>query len=177
MLFKAQIEISTRKDVLNPEAKAILQALQSLQFSVNDLQLNKKIYISIESKSKNDAFKKLDSMCKELLANPIIEDYIISIEDSKKSAKVIESNMESNIESSAKTRAKPKKKTPKKRGRAHKYDEFLDSISDKLKALKYQNDIGFPTLAKAINTAYGIKISVQTLYDYFVRKLEWKKGK
>lgn len=183
MRIKAEIEISTREDVLNPEAKAILHALQSLQFNVKDLTLNKKFYIDIESKSKNDAFKKLDSMCKDLLANPIIENYTISIE-SKNGDKFIKSNIESNIKSTKETTKqtrKPKKinknKTPKKLGKAYQYDDFLDSISEKLKALKYQNDIGFHTLAKAVNSTYDMNISVKTLYSYFVRKLEWDKFK
>lgn len=173
MRFKAIVEISTRKDVLNPEAKAILQALQSLDFPILDLSLNKKFYIDIESKSKNDAFKKLENACKELLANPIIEDYIIAIEDSR----ALDSK--DSKDSKVSKPKKPAKKTATKsqKTRTYKYDDFLDSISDKLKALKYNNDISFDMLANAINTAYNMKISTKALYEYFVRKLEWEKGK
>lgn len=80
MQFKAEIEIATRNGVLNPESKAILQALQSHNFAISKLSMNKKFYLSLESDSKESAMKTLQEACEEFLANPIIQDYIIHIE-------------------------------------------------------------------------------------------------
>ncbi|STQ85407.1 phosphoribosylformylglycinamidine synthase, purS protein [Helicobacter muridarum] len=80
MQFKAEIEIATRNGVLNPESKAILQALQSHNFAISKLSMNKKFYLSLESDSKENAMKTLQEACEEFLANPIIQDYIIHIE-------------------------------------------------------------------------------------------------
>ncbi|RDU60614.1 phosphoribosylformylglycinamidine synthase subunit PurS [Helicobacter sp. MIT 14-3879] len=80
MQFEAQIEVATRKGVLNPESKAILQALQSHNFPISSLSMNTKFYLSLESNSKENAIKTLQEACKELLVNPIIQDYTIHIE-------------------------------------------------------------------------------------------------
>lgn len=171
MRFKATIEISTRQDVLNPEAKAILQALQNLDIPILDLSLNKKFYINIKSRSKDDALKKIEKACKELLANPVIEDYTIELLDSKPISK--SKNKTSKLQQKVKNVTGAKK--PKKQLRAYKYDEFLDPISDFLREKKYQENVGFALLTKAVNTAYNTNISVKAMYDYFKRKLDWKK--
>lgn len=80
MQFKAEIEIATRSGVLNPESKAILQALQSHNFAISSLSMNKKFYLSLESDSKESAMKTLQEACEDFLANPIIQDYTIHIE-------------------------------------------------------------------------------------------------
>ncbi|RDU70854.1 phosphoribosylformylglycinamidine synthase, purS protein [Helicobacter aurati] len=80
MQFEAQIEIATRDGILNPESKAVLQALQSHNFAISRLEMNKRFYLSLESDSKENAMKTVQRACEELLANPIIEDYTIHIE-------------------------------------------------------------------------------------------------
>ena len=80
MRFTAQIEISTKDGVLNPESKAILQALQGHNFPILDLTLNKRFYITLESKDKKSALKTLETACQDLLSNPVIQDYKIDIE-------------------------------------------------------------------------------------------------
>lgn len=162
MRFKAEIEVSTRQDVLNPESKAILQSLQNLHFPILDLKLNKKFYVNIESKNEKEAIDTLEIACKELLANPIIEDYTISIEskENKKNTKSKNISIQKN-----------------KRGKAYKHEEFLDSIQDELKELKYTNNVSFGAIIKILQKKFNIKISSKTLYEYFMRKLEWKKTK
>lgn len=162
MRFKAEIEVSTRQDVLNPESKAILQSLQNLHFPILDLKLNKKFYVNIESKNEKEAIDTLEIACKELLANPIIEDYTISIESK---------------ENTKNTKSKNISIQKNKRGKAYKHEEFLDSIQDELKELKYTNNVSFGAIIKILQKKFNIKISSKTLYEYFMRKLEWKKTK
>lgn len=162
MRFKAEIEVSTRQDVLNPESKAILQSLQNLYFPILDLKLNKKFYVNIESKNEKEAIDTLEIACKELLANPIIEDYTISIESK---------------ENTKNTKSKNISIQKNKRGKAYKHEEFLDSIQDELKELKYTNNVSFGAIIKILQKKFNIKISSKTLYEYFMRKLEWKKTK
>lgn len=86
MEFRAQIEVSTKEGVLNPESRAVLQALNAHNFAISSLTLTKKFYVSLEADSKEGALKLLEGACEELLANPVIQDYEIKIEemDSKK---------------------------------------------------------------------------------------------
>ncbi len=81
MLYNIDIEITTRQGVLNPEEKAILQALQGHEFDISNLIMSKKFYITLESANKQEAEKKAQQMCEEFLANPIIQDYTIHIKE------------------------------------------------------------------------------------------------
>ena len=83
MIYNLSIEVSTRDGVLNPESKAILQALRGNDYEVLDLKMTRKFYVQIESDSKEEARLRGQKMCEELLANPTIQMYSITIEDSK----------------------------------------------------------------------------------------------
>ena len=81
MYFKAEVEVSTRDGVLNPESKAILNALQTHNFPILELKVTKKFYINLESNSKYEAMKLLQVACNDLLSNPVVQDYSINILD------------------------------------------------------------------------------------------------
>lgn len=81
MQYNISIEVSTRDGVLNPESKAILKALQGHDFAVSKLIMNRRFYISLEAQSKQSAMESAEKMCEDFLANPIIQDYTISVEE------------------------------------------------------------------------------------------------
>ena len=80
MRYDITIEVSTRDGVLNPESKAILQALQGHDFAVSKLTMNKIFYLTLEAKDKVEAQISKD-MCEDFLANPIIQDYTIKVQE------------------------------------------------------------------------------------------------
>ncbi len=74
--MKARIKITLKNGVLDPQGKAIQSALGSLGFSgVNDVRQGK--YIEVELAENNEAAAKdaIERMCKDLLANTVIENY------------------------------------------------------------------------------------------------------
>ncbi len=78
--MKAEIEISLKDGILDPQAKTIFNALHSLGFScVRDLQIAKKMTLDLDLTDTNHANEQLESMSKDLLANPVIENYKIKI--------------------------------------------------------------------------------------------------
>ena len=80
--MKAEIEISLKEGILDPQAKTIFNALHSLGFDcVKDLKISKKMILDLNETSANLAQEKLESMSKDLLANPVIENYNIKILD------------------------------------------------------------------------------------------------
>lgn len=79
--MKARVEIRLRPDVLDPQGKAIGQALGTLGFSgVGDVRQGKLIEIDLDGADKAAAEAQVKAMCERLLANPVIEDYEIEIE-------------------------------------------------------------------------------------------------
>lgn len=79
--MKAIIEVSLKDGILDPQAKTIFNALHSLGFEcVKNLTISKKMILDIDETNKDEAMKKLESMAKDLLANPVIENYQIKLE-------------------------------------------------------------------------------------------------
>ena len=82
MAYNIDVEVSVRKDILDPEAKAILGALRSHDFAVSNLIVNKKFSFQLESISKDEAYDTAVRICEDFLANVIIQDYKIDISES-----------------------------------------------------------------------------------------------
>lgn len=79
--MKARVAIRLRPDVLDPQGKAIGQALGTLGFSgVDNVRQGKLIELDVEASDAAAAKAQVKAMCERLLANPVIEDYEIEIE-------------------------------------------------------------------------------------------------
>lgn len=79
--MKAIIEISLKNGILDPQAKTIFNALHSLGFEcVKNLTITKKMILDLGIENSEEAHKQLESMAKDLLANPVIENYKIKLE-------------------------------------------------------------------------------------------------
>lgn len=79
--MKAIVHVKLKSGVLDPEGKAVADALERLGFSdVKDVRIGKTIEIELhDSIKKEEAHKQLENMCETLLANVVIEQYQISI--------------------------------------------------------------------------------------------------
>ena len=79
--MKAKIHVTLKNGVLDPQGKAVGHALESLGFDgVADVRQGKYIEIDLEGSSEADAKERVDAMCRQLLANTVIENYDIEIE-------------------------------------------------------------------------------------------------
>ncbi|AKG91481.1 phosphoribosylformylglycinamidine synthase, purS protein [Geoglobus ahangari] len=78
MNFTADVYISLKKGVVDPEGEATKKALNLLGFrNVKSVSSVKVFRIELEAKSREDAEKMIEEMCEKLLANPVIQDYSI----------------------------------------------------------------------------------------------------
>jgi phosphoribosylformylglycinamidine synthase len=78
--MKARIKITLKNGVLDPQGKAIQGALGALGFAgVNDVRQGKYIEVDIAEASEAKARAEIERMCKELLANTVIENYSFEI--------------------------------------------------------------------------------------------------
>lgn len=81
--MKAIINIGLKKGVLDSQGKATHHTLDTIGFSelVKDVRVGKQIIMELNSTDKDQATKEVTKMCEQLLANTVIEDYEIVIED------------------------------------------------------------------------------------------------
>ena len=80
--MKARVDVTLKTGVLDPQGKAINQALHHLGFSqVKDVRQGKLIEIELDESNPNQALSSLEQMAKKLLANQVIENYRITLQD------------------------------------------------------------------------------------------------
>ena len=78
--MKAKIKVTLKKGVLDPQGKAIEGALGHLGFSgVEHVRQGKYFEIELAETDKSKALEQVERMCKELLANTVIENYDIEL--------------------------------------------------------------------------------------------------
>jgi phosphoribosylformylglycinamidine synthase len=81
--MKAIINIGLKKGVLDSQGKATHHTLDTIGFEqiVKDVRVGKQIVMELNCDSKDIAMKETTKMCEQLLANTVIEDYEIIIEE------------------------------------------------------------------------------------------------
>ena len=82
--MKATIYISLKNGVLDPQGKAIENALGQLGFDgVENVRQGKMIELELADTDANQARGRLQEMCEKLLANTVIENYDIRLNDAE----------------------------------------------------------------------------------------------
>ena len=82
---KALIYITYKQGLLGPQGQAIKKALSSLGFmGIEDVRVGKYIEIEIEESLSEELKSQVEKMCRELLANPVIEDYRVELLEKSK---------------------------------------------------------------------------------------------
>ena len=77
--LKFSVTVTLKKDVLDPQGKVVQNTLQNLGMdNLKSVRQGKYFELEVNDKDQVQAEKKVDDMCKKLLANLIIEDYKIN---------------------------------------------------------------------------------------------------
>lgn len=80
MLFVAEVEVTLKEVVNDPQGLVVRDGLHQLGFpEVSQVRVGKHIAIELEADSEDDARKKVSDMCEKLLRNPVIEEYRIEV--------------------------------------------------------------------------------------------------
>ena len=79
--MKARIKITLKSGVLDPQGKAIANALGALGFEgVDGVRQGKYIEIDLDAADADAARAQVEAMCEQLLANTVIENYQFELE-------------------------------------------------------------------------------------------------
>ena len=80
--MKARVHVRYKEGVLDPQGAAIGRALAHLGFTgVGEVRQGKLIELELEETDRSAAEARVQAMCEQLLANPVIETYSITIDD------------------------------------------------------------------------------------------------
>ena len=78
--MKARVTVYPRREILDPQGKAIRDALSRVGFpGVDDVRAGKSFEISLADGDAEAARRQLRDMCERLLANTVVEDYAVEL--------------------------------------------------------------------------------------------------
>ncbi len=76
MKFIAQIDVMPKKEILDPQGKAVTGSMINIGLSeITNVRVGKHISLEVDAESETEAREKVDAACKQLLANLIMESY------------------------------------------------------------------------------------------------------
>ncbi len=77
--FTVEVLVTPRPGLLDPQGKAIHHALSSLGYdAVDEVRVGKAIYLEVSADSSEAAARRVEEMCRKLLANPVTEDFRVT---------------------------------------------------------------------------------------------------
>ncbi len=79
---RARVFVMPKKEVLDPQGKAVARSLHALGFSeVGEVRVGKLIELELRASDRRQAAERTEAMCRKLLANGVIEDFSFEIEE------------------------------------------------------------------------------------------------
>jgi phosphoribosylformylglycinamidine synthase len=78
--YSLEIRIKPRPGLLDPQGKAIHGALHALGWAgAEDVRVGKVVYLDLQADSPDAAVDAAGAMCRKLLANPVTEDFAVTL--------------------------------------------------------------------------------------------------
>jgi phosphoribosylformylglycinamidine synthase PurS subunit len=79
--FQAEIDVMPKKEILDPQGKAVTGSMKNLGLSeIQNVRIGKHISLQIDAEDEQAAHAKVDQACKNLLANLIMESYTFKLQ-------------------------------------------------------------------------------------------------
>ena len=80
--MKVRVLVRLKPGILDVQGAAVKRALAGLGFAgVADLRVGKVIDVELDAATAEDARARVREMCRQLLANPVLEEYTIEMVD------------------------------------------------------------------------------------------------
>ncbi|MGH7670898.1 MAG: phosphoribosylformylglycinamidine synthase subunit PurS [Gemmatimonadaceae bacterium] len=77
--FRVSLHITPRRGLLDPQGKAVADALQTLGFdAVRSVHVGRHLIVELDAADQATAQTQVRDMCERLLANPVTEDFEVA---------------------------------------------------------------------------------------------------
>ena len=77
--MKATVLVRPKEGILDPQGQAVEQSLRKLGFAVAGARVGRVVDVEVEASSAVEARERVETMCTQLLANPLIESYEVEV--------------------------------------------------------------------------------------------------
>jgi phosphoribosylformylglycinamidine synthase subunit PurS len=82
MSYRVEVRVVPRKGILDPQGNAVHGALRSLGFEgVTEVHVGRYVVLSLDAASEEEARGRAEAMCRQLLSNPVTEDFDLRVLD------------------------------------------------------------------------------------------------
>jgi phosphoribosylformylglycinamidine synthase subunit PurS len=78
---RATVLVRPKPGILDPQGEAVQSSLRHLGFSVEEARVGRVVDLELDGGNADEARAELERMCEQLLANPLIESYEISVDE------------------------------------------------------------------------------------------------
>jgi len=79
--MKVTVTIDRRPEIADPEGTTVKRALHDLGFiETNGVRMDRVVHLEIDGDDPVDVEARVEDMCKQLLANPVLEDFKVRVE-------------------------------------------------------------------------------------------------
>ena len=79
--MRATVLVRPKEGILDPQGQAVEQSLHKLGFAVGHARIGRVIDVDVEASSVDEARERVEEMCRQLLANPLIESYEVEVRE------------------------------------------------------------------------------------------------
>ncbi|HEX2204113.1 MAG TPA: phosphoribosylformylglycinamidine synthase subunit PurS [Longimicrobium sp.] len=80
--YVVEVRVTPRRGILDPQGNAVGGALASLGFEgVSGVHVGRLVTFTLGAGSEGEARARVEAMCRQLLANPVTEDYRIAVSE------------------------------------------------------------------------------------------------
>jgi phosphoribosylformylglycinamidine synthase PurS subunit len=76
---RATVLVRPKEGILDPQGQAVESTLRKLGFAVGDARVGRVVDLEVDADDADAAHAEIDRMCRQLLANPLIESYEITL--------------------------------------------------------------------------------------------------
>ena len=81
-MIEAHVQVTLKKSVLDPQGETVRSALATLGFQgVEDCRIGKFMVLRLKETDTVQAKTQVEEMCRKLLANPVIEEYVFQLRE------------------------------------------------------------------------------------------------
>ena len=78
--MRVSVLVRPKEGILDPQGAAVEQSLRKLGFDVAGARVGRVVDLDVDASDVEDARAKVDEMCRQLLANPLIESYEVEVQ-------------------------------------------------------------------------------------------------
>ena len=78
--MKVTVTINRRAEIADPEGATVLRALHDLGYTeTSDVRMDRVIHMVVEGDDPGEVQLRVEEMCRQLLANPVLEDFEVEV--------------------------------------------------------------------------------------------------